>query len=311
MMCKKCTWVKKERIMNNNAFTLIELLVVMAIIGTLTAIILPIVYIGQEAADQAATNAVAAKVERGLDVAAAQLRTEFNTCWKETDAPQSWGNHLYYRLSTSPTEAEIVAFKTELEDRRTNIKTLYTDTLLDIDAYRGGIGTAWSTKKTDYYNGVIAQMKKREAHIFRAEKYTADILDRNDIGSDFIKEHTDERGVTFEGVCDAYGSLLIHVNKYEPGIPVKRYCSNAGSQYPLPYTKFQKSGRSIIEDLNANGIEDEVALSDIRKTCYNGYEYAHEIWSAGPDLLFDPIRGNILENDDNFTHAVDQYRGEQ
>ncbi len=293
-------------------FTLVELLVVMAIILVLAAIILPLLSAGDVARDKAVTNSLAVKVDRAIKLAGSKYRTEFLSCYREGDAPESWGNHFFYRLSKDKSEAELVAMKTDLATRHTQLTTNWTYATLEIDNYQGTTpnGTWNPGARTTYFNGVMKEMRKRETALFRAEHYTAEFLDRNDIPAEFIIDHTDDRGATHEAVADAYGNPLIHAVKYEPGVPAKQYYTTWQNWKSLGYTKFLRGGRTAIKDLNSNGIDDEARASDIRADCFEGFEHTHEIWSAGPDEMFNPIRGE-MENEDNFTFEESEYQGQQ
>ena len=177
---------------------------------------------------------------------------------------------------------------------------------------------------------MLKELKKRDLSLLKADHYSSGIINLNDIGKEFIGTWTDSSGATHESVIDVFGNPLIYAYKFDPGIPETRYCKIGwvnkdrgfkGKPDPATlngdglidndtvYVDIVPGGRKIITDVNGDDdLNDDWEASDIRNSAVNGFELDRELWSAGPDGLFDAIRGNYTVNDDNFTIQADSYK---
>ncbi len=82
--------MKTANSMLNKAFTLIELLVVMAIIATLSTLLVSVVGLGSSVADAEQTRATLTMISRGLDTYKAQANYYPKSQWAENDPQPAW-----------------------------------------------------------------------------------------------------------------------------------------------------------------------------------------------------------------------------
>lgn len=325
-------------------FTLVELLVVMAILGTLAAMLIPMLIVGEEERDNAINAGLMHTVDKALDMYASRNGFGLTPAWKASDPETEFGNHLFFKLGNPMSDTQKAAFKTALDDSNNTRRTRYPIELAD--PFRGTYSWgSWSKGETldratgylpkwkrsaryNYYNNMLKELKKRDLYLLKSEMYTSDIIGVNDIGKEFISTWEDSDGNEQASIIDIHNTPLIYCYKYDTGIPEKRYTGSwqkkdrgfKGEPDPLTldadgkitndtvYIDILEGGRQTIVDVDTDGsIEDDWAKSDVRTTALPGQEREHELWSAGADGLFHAIRGDVV-NDNNFSIHPDDYK---
>ena len=320
-------------------FTLIELLVVIVILLTLAGFLIPTIIYGQEQRDKTANAGLMHTVDKSLNIFKSRNGFGLNPAWQAAHSPTTYGNHLFYKLSTQMTDTIKLSFKDAITDSDNTRRTRYP--IETIDPYRGDYEwSQWSnandhvlpplsswrqSRRWRYYNGFLTELKKRDLYQLKSDIYTSDIIQTSDIGKANVGEWTDEDGNTHNAVLDVFGNPLIYAYKYDPGVPEKQYTGGLTRGFKgvadtstldtdglikddTVYIDVLEGGRYTIVDANTDGdLDDDWAASDVRTFAINGYEKEHEIWSAGPDGLFDAIRGNSV-NDDNLSIHPDNYK---
>ena len=320
------------------AFTLIELLVVIGILVILAGFLVPSIIYGQEQRDKTANAGLLHTVDKSLGIFKSRNGFGLAPAWQATHSNTTYGNHLFYKLSTQMSDTAKIEFKTAITDSDTSRRTRYPMDI--IDPYRGDYAWgSWSNSEDAaislpswrqstrwrYYNNILNEFKKRDLYQLKSEMYTSDILQISDIGKSNIGEWEDEEGNTHEAVLDIFGNPIIYAYKYDPGVPEKKYSGSLSRGFKgladtstldgdgliksdTVYIDILEGGRATITDANKDGdLEDDWAASDIRTSALSGFEKEHELWSAGPDGLFDAIRGSSV-NEDNLSIHPDNYK---
>lgn len=320
-------------------FTLVELMVVLGIIIVLAALIIPMVNVGGRERDRTVNVGILNTVDNALKIFQSRNGFGIKPAWLETDDPEAFGNHLYFRLANPMSIEQKTKFKDHLKDLVDNIRTRHPITI--VDPYRGAISLGgWSNshdEKIDvkswnqsprwrYYNNALKELKLRDKYLLQGEYFTSDIIGMNDIGKEFIGEWENSSGDKRKSILDAHGNPIIYAYKFDPGIKEKNYSGNSKARNfkgiadtttlnaddlideDTVFIDVVRSGRLTITDTDFDGsIEEEWQLSDIRTHAIESFELKHELWSAGPDGLFHAIRGESV-NYDNVTIDPDKYK---
>ena len=320
-------------------FTLVELMVVLGIITVLAALIIPMVNVGGRERDRTVNVGILNTVDNALKIFRSRNDFGIKPAWLESDDPDKYGNHLYFRLANPMSLEQKVKFKDHLKDLVDNIRTRYPITI--VDPYRGSISLGgWSNSydtwinvqswnqspRWRYYNRMLPELRQRDKYLLQGKYFTSDIIGMNDIGKEYIGEWENSSGEKQASILDVHGNPIVYAYKFDPGVKEKNYSGNSKARsfkgLPDPatldvndlidedtvYIEILRNGRLTITDTDFDGsIEEEWQLSDIRTHAVESFELKHELWSAGPDGLFHAIRGEQV-NFDNITIHPDKYK---
>lgn len=327
---------------DESGFTLVELLVVISILLILGGMLVPVILYAQEQRDQSANAGLLHSVDKALNVFKSRNGFGVSPAWEPSHDQTAYGNHLFYKLSRQMDDSMKLDYKAAVSDSDSDRRTRYPIEICD--PYRGDrTWGQWSNSNDHklpplsswkqsarwrYYNNLLKELKKRDMYMIKGAMFTSDILNTGDIGKTNIGPWTDEDGETHEAVLDVFSNPLVYAYIYDPGVPERRY--NGGWQNKTrgfkgvadtatldgdgkiindtEYIDVVEGGRKTIVDTGGDGsIEDDWEASDIRTTAVPGYEKEHELWSAGPDGVFDAIRGAVA-NEDNLSIHPDDYK---
>lgn len=319
-------------------FTLVELLVVMSILLMLGGLLVPVILYAQNQRDKNANAGLLHNVDKALQIFKSRNGFGVSPAWKAGHPAADYGNHLFFKLSTQMTDTMKIDYKTRISDFDADRRSRYPMEI--VDPFRGDYTWGqWSnshdnelnppswnqSQRWRYYNNLLTELKKRDLYILKADMFTSDILNTSDIGQSNIGMWTDADGATHEAVLDVFGNPLIYAYRYDPGVDEKQYSGDLSRGFKgvadittldmdgkitndSIYIDVVEGGRQTITDGNGDGqLEDDWATSDIRSSAVAGYEKEHELWSAGPDGVFDAVRGAVA-NEDNLSIHPDNYR---
>jgi prepilin-type N-terminal cleavage/methylation domain-containing protein len=320
---------------DRRGFTLIELLVVLAIIGTLMGILMPVLGIARRSAYRSNTENLLRKVETGLTAFRRDVRSfpYFVPTFDPGDG--SWTNDLGRRLAREMTTDERNNLRDDLNAIKAayamgippaaNGSCYITPTMIRIergwadltdpklDGIRGAISRALVERATVAVlagntgiqrtvsggNGVpwtlgAAVLSAPVSRGFGADYLGGEIQSRELIEVFDATANAD----LAEAVKDAFGTPLFYVNPSVNGIlnhPVQYSLTDEANPQLQPGATIDP----VRYNLGATGRTATLSLaSDIRTTALEQFRFSHEVWSAGPDRLFAPLR-NDPSNRDN------------
>ena len=112
-------------------------------------------------------------------------------------------------------------------------------------------------------------------------------------GSDYLRNDIPVRNIKGDAIVDSYGTPLLYVCPVVCRLQDTWVAPNIMPTYPratLVYAErfgFQGSGRVVTD----------ILASDMRTTAARSFINTFELWSLGADKRADPMRNNVLNND--------------
>ncbi len=300
--------------------TLIELLIVIAFIGFLGSMVLAAAGVVTLNAERTETEALLAKVDSAINQYADRFGYIPLPTWGKDvtnlEAANTATNKLFWRLGKQMTRQDRLDYEALVPAAVSAAES--TVTPAEADLYRGGFTPAgawraWTGGSRNYQDAVVELLKlvKGEAAEIEVKRswQTMDIISEAEIGRQFIKDN-DASLPGPDTIVDSWGGEIVYITQYRPGIPYRdiTVLPDWGYRYDTDKVGMKLGQRlTIVDANNDDSIEDDAAASDIRTHAFQNFETSFELWSPGPDGLFNAIRGE-LDNDDNVTATP--YRSE-
>ena len=284
-------------------FTLTEIIVVLTVMMIFAGMLAPVLQIAQRTAKRTNTLALLGKVEAGIrhfkeDVGTFPFQAHVGPSFPMAD------NRLAYHLIHTLTSAERTAL---FNDAGTTAGKYDAGVHRFIKTTPSVVAAQVDLSMTPSVAMALNRMGRERARIMiYAGCSEVKGVDANTAtplltsaspslgwGSDYLRNDIPVRNIKGDAIVDSYGTPLLYVCPVVCRLQDTWVAPNIMPTYPratLVYAErfgFQGSGRVVTD----------ILASDMRTTAARSFTNTFELWSLGADKRADPMRNNVLNND--------------